>query len=146
MTGPRALRYHGAMTPDAENSPPVPRWQRLLFTVLGLACLALGLVGIVVPLLPTTPFLLAASFCFWRGSARLHRWLDRHPWLGPRLRRFREHGLSRPEKVRVWAVAFGLILLSAVLIDSWHVRAFLALVVVAKTIVLWRMRTAEPRS
>lgn len=136
------------MTSDADPSSAsrTPRWTRVLYTLLGLLCLGLGLVGIVVPLLPTTPFLLAASFCFLRGSTRLHRWLDRHPWIGPRLRRFREHGLSRVEKLRVWLVAFGLILVSAALIDSWHVRGFLALVVVAKTIVLWRMRTAESQS
>jgi uncharacterized membrane protein YbaN (DUF454 family) len=50
--------------------------------LLGWVALAVGLIGIFVPLLPTTPFVLLAAFFFSKGSERLHRWLLRHPRFG----------------------------------------------------------------
>lgn len=64
---------------------------RLLWAVLGLLFLGLGLIGILVPLLPTTPLLLLSAFCFGRGSRRLHRWLIEHPRFGPPLEQWRAH-------------------------------------------------------
>lgn len=64
----------------------------MLWAGLGLLSLGVGLVGIVVPLLPTTPLLLLSAFCFARGSPRLNRWLNEHPRLGPPLEQWRKHG------------------------------------------------------
>lgn len=75
-----------------------------LFVGFGSAFLALGIAGLFVPLLPATPFLLAASACYARGSARLHRRLLGHPRLGPLLAAF-EHGRGLPQRVK--AVAAG---------------------------------------
>jgi uncharacterized membrane protein YbaN (DUF454 family) len=77
---------------------------RAAWLVSGLVAMALGLVGIVLPLLPTTPFLLLAAFCFARSSPALHDWIVHHPRLGPPLRDWREHGaISR--RARIAAVA-----------------------------------------
>lgn len=58
-----------------------PAW-RWLMILLGWLALSIGLIGIFVPLLPTTPFVLLAAFLFSKGSERLHRWLREHPRFG----------------------------------------------------------------
>ena len=73
--------------------------RRMLWRVAGAVALALGILGVPLPLLPTTPFLLLAAFCFSRGSERLHDWLVTHPRLGPPIHQWREHGaISRRAK------------------------------------------------
>ena len=65
---------------------------RILWLITGLFALALGLLGIVLPLLPTVPFLLLAAFCFSRSSTRLHDWLLDHPIYGSHIKDWRERG------------------------------------------------------
>lgn len=63
---------------------------RVLWLALGLVCLALGGIGAVVPLMPTTIFLILAVACFARSSPRLENWLLNHPRFGRPLRQWRE--------------------------------------------------------
>lgn len=65
---------------------------RWLWAVAGLLALGSGLIGIVLPLVPTVPFLLLATFCFARSSERLHNWLITHPRLGPPILDWNERG------------------------------------------------------
>lgn len=69
---------------------------RLLLIALGTLCLVLAIVGVILPVLPTTPFLLVTAFCYSKASKRLHHWLESHRRLGPPLRHWREHGAIRP--------------------------------------------------
>ena len=95
----------------------------------GWTSLVLGLIGIVVPLLPTTPFILLAAFCFQKGSDRLHRWLINHPRFGPLIADWRERGAIPPKAKRNAMIA-----LVAVLAISWllgvapHILAIQAVV------------------
>lgn len=64
---------------------------RIAWFVVGIAATVCGIAGIFLPLLPATPFLLVAAFAFARSSPSLHRWLVRHPRLGPPLEQWRAH-------------------------------------------------------
>ncbi len=72
--------------------PAQSPWRRALFIALGLIAVGLGFVGVFVPGMPTTVFVIIASYCFVRSSPRLDAWLHRNRWLGPSLRRYRETG------------------------------------------------------
>lgn len=65
---------------------------RGLWLAGGFIALGLAVVGIVLPLLPSVPFLLMAAFCFARSSQRLHRWLLDHETLGPPIQNWEERG------------------------------------------------------
>lgn len=64
---------------------------KILYTILGTISLVLGIIGIFLPLLPTTPFLLLTAALFFRSSPRLYNWLIRQKYLGLYIRNFREH-------------------------------------------------------
>ena len=87
---------------------------RSLWLLAGWVSLVLGLIGVVLPLLPTTPFILLAAYCFQKGSDRLHLWLTRHPRFGPLIADWRERG-AIPRKAKRNAM----IALIAVLVISW---------------------------
>ncbi|MFW8633898.1 YbaN family protein [Cribrihabitans pelagius] len=69
---------------------------RFLYAGLGLLCVALAVVGIALPLLPTVPFLLLAAFFFANSSERLHDWIIAHAVFGPMILDWRERGAIRP--------------------------------------------------
>ena len=73
---------------------------RLTWLVIGLLALVLGVLGIFLPLLPTTPLVLLAAFAFARSSDRLHQWLLEHDIFGSLIADWRRHGaISRTAKV-----------------------------------------------
>lgn len=87
---------------------------RALWLILGLASTACGIAGTVLPLVPTTPFLLLAAFAFARSSPRLHDWLVTHPRLGPPINDWQTHGaVSRRVKISAVVVMAATLALSA---------------------------------
>jgi uncharacterized membrane protein YbaN (DUF454 family) len=73
--------------------------------VTGLVCVGLGAIGIVLPILPTTPFLLAAAACFCKSSTRLYNWLINNKWFGEYIRNYKE-GKGIPMKTKVVTLTF----------------------------------------
>ena len=82
--------------------------RRALWNIAGLIFVALGIVGAFLPILPTVVFLLAAAFCFARGSKRLHGWLMRHPQFGPPIHDWQKNGAIRRPAKWMAMVAIGL--------------------------------------
>ncbi|MDX1966979.1 MAG: YbaN family protein [Planctomycetaceae bacterium] len=114
---------------------------RGLYFLGGAVALGLGLAGIVLPLLPTTPFLLLSSYCFVRSSPAAHRWLLSHRWFGPYLRDWELHrGVRRSVKlVAVSSVAL-VVLSTWVLSDSSVVlRTAVTGLAAVGLVVVWRL-------
>lgn len=99
------------------------RMKKYLLIAAGTLSLGLGVIGVFVPILPTTPFLLLAAWCYARSSRRLYDWLLSRPRLGEYIRRYRE-GLGIPLSTKIFTV--GLL---------WATISFSALVVVEITAV-----------
>lgn len=103
--------------------------RRVLWIVLGLTATGCGIAGIVLPLVPTTPFMLLAAFAFARSSPRLHNWLISHPRFGPPIHAWRAHGaISRKTKIAAIAFMIGSLLLSVAVGVSGTVIAVQAIV------------------
>jgi uncharacterized protein len=80
------------------------RVTRVLWLVGGFVCVVLGAIGMVLPILPTTPFLLAAAGCFCKSSARMYNWLLENRWFGEYIRNYKEgRGLTVKTKITVLA-------------------------------------------
>ena len=80
------------------------RWVRAFFLAAGTLALVLGLIGIFLPLLPTTPFVLLAAACYARGSRRFYDWLLAQRTFGPIIHEWQRHR-SIPYKTKITAVA-----------------------------------------
>ena len=111
--------------------------------IAGVLAVLLGAIGVFVPLLPTTPFLLLAAACFIRSSERLYTWLTHHRWLGSYIRNYREHhAVTLRAKVVALVLLWTVIGYSAlaVVTSRWS-RLVLALVAVGVTLHLLHLRT-----
>lgn len=93
-----ALRHH------------TERGVRLMFLLLGGMFVALGVAGIFLPVLPTTPFMLVAAACFARSSDRFYNWLLGHPLFGATVREWREHH-SIPRRAKWTAIIMMVVML-----------------------------------
>jgi hypothetical protein len=76
---------------------------RALWFIAGTICVVLGAIGIVLPILPTTPFLLAAAACYYKSSSRMHNWLLNNRWFGEYIRNYQE-GKGIPKKTKITAL------------------------------------------
>ncbi|MBR4854513.1 MAG: YbaN family protein [Alistipes sp.] len=112
---------------------------KIVLTILGLLSLVLGVVGIFLPLLPTTPLLLLSAWCFIRSSTKLYDWLLNHPYLGKYIRNFREHR-AIPLRVKVLSVAMVWLTIGYCIfvVVSEHLWAQLLMFVLAAA-VTWRI-------
>lgn len=127
--------------PGRAGSPKLHRSAavRWLLIAAGLVATALGIVGLVVPVMPTTPFLLVAAACFARASPKLDRMLVESPTFGPLIVEWRTHR-SIPWRIKLVA----LVLMSAMIavsatwfVDPWWGKALLVGVGVATGVWLW---------
>ncbi len=119
--------------------------KKYIYPPLGFLSLTCGLIGIFVPLLPTTPFLLLAAALFVRSSPRAYAWLLGHRYLGPYIRRFHE---ERAITLRTKITAIALLWLTALhcfffVLDHPLLKALMAIVAIGVTICLLSFKTAS---
>ena len=114
-----------------------------LLMSLGILAMVVGLIGVVVPLLPTTPFLLLAAACFVRSSDTMYGWLTSNRLFGGFIRDYREQrGVSARAKIVALALLWGVIGYTALTaVDAAWLRVLLVAIAVAVTIHLLRLRT-----
>ncbi|MCA0445656.1 MAG: YbaN family protein [Bacteroidetes bacterium] len=100
---------------------------KLVYAIAGLLFTGTGIIGIFIPGLPTTPFLLLALWCFARSSDRLHNWLLNHKVLGTFIRDYQEKG-ALPLKLKI--ISLTTIFLSLTLAVWFHESATIRIVVI----------------
>jgi len=120
------------------------RATRWLLIACGTVSLTLGVIGVFLPLVPTTPFLLLAAFLYSRSSERFYRWLIGHRWLGGYIRRYREgRSMTRANKavtlVMLW-LAIGLSI--ALVLPHLWARLLLGAVALGVTVHILRLKSA----
>ncbi|RDE23052.1 DUF454 domain-containing protein [Motiliproteus coralliicola] len=113
---------------------------------MGWVCLLLGLIGVLLPLLPTTPFIILAAYCFSRSSRRFHQMLVGHRLFGPIIRDWEAHGVI-PLKVKWISSTMMLLMISYPVFFKplhWGIDASMLGVAVIALVYIWS-RPSRPR-
>ena len=121
------------------SSPPPDRVRfRWAWWLLAYGALALGIIGIVVPGLPTVPFVLLSAFAAARGSKRLHDWLLAHPQFGPMIRDWQAHGaVSRRAKVLAVSMMAACAVIMFLTAPRWWMAATGTAIMAVVAVWLW---------
>jgi len=131
------------------SKPGITKTRRIVFAGLGWCSVALGLAGVFLPGLPTTVFVIAASYLFARSSPRFEGWLRTNRYFGPRLQRYHEHDGGMPKTAKIAALTS---MWTAITISSFALAAIsyalpaitIGLGLVGTTTILFFVRTVTP--
>lgn len=135
------------MTPTPLPAPKVlanPLIRRTVF-IFGWFSLVMGVIGIFLPLLPTTPFILLAAACFARSSPRFYAWITSHHRYGPMIANYLA-GRGLPVKAKVMAISLLWISVSFTLFIVsllWAKLAMLATALAVSLYIIWRLPTLK---
>ena len=124
------------------NFSKLKKWALIL---LGVISLILGVVGILIPLLPTTPFLLLSAWSFLRSSKKMHVWLLNHPWVGKYIRDFQEHK-AITLRTKIVSVAFLWITItfsSIFVVNSPYIKWLLGGIAIGVTVHILHYQTLQ---
>ena len=122
------------------------KWVRILLVTLGTLFVSIGILGIFLPILPTTPFLLLAAVCFARSSPRFYNWLLNNKWFGNYIRNYRNRkGLLLKQKAITIILLWVVIGFSATLaVQALWVKIVLILIAIGVSIHVFSLRTLKP--
>lgn len=131
---PVAVQYNLVMTKTVVS--------RILLVAAGTICVVLGFIGILIPVLPTTPFLLLAAFCYMRSSRRLYNWLLNHRLFGPTVTNYLKYrAVSKGTKRGAMIILWASLLISIIVVDKLQIRLLLLLIGLAVSWHLAALRT-----
>lgn len=122
--------------------------KRQIYLILGGVFFFTGLVGVVLPILPTTPFMILAAGCFAKSSPRFHQALLNNRWIGQDLQRWeRDHTMLRITKIRAtWVIVIMFSISIAVLIGKLWLQMMLMAIAVILLFFLWRVPEQSAQS
>jgi len=118
---------------------------RVVLVVLGLMFVAIGVAGLLLPILPGTPFFLLAAACLARASVRFYNWLLNHRVVGPTVREWNLHH-SIPYRTKLWAIALmsGTLAISIIFfVEDRLVQTLLAVLGALVAIWMWRIPSRD---
>jgi uncharacterized protein len=116
-----------------------PGLVRGFYLLAGVLALLLGAIGVVLPLLPTTPFVILAAFCFSRSSERLHQWLLNQRLFGPLIRDWETHGVI-PLRIKWLSTTMMLVLVSYPLLFrdfDWRLKVLAGVSILCALLYIW---------
>lgn len=121
------------------------KMMRGIYVIVGTIALVIGAIGLFLPVIPTTPLVILAAACYYRGSERLHAWILRSRWFGETIKNYQAgRGLTRDTKVRAIILMWTTIIISAWFFVSNHfVRVAMIGVAMGVTVYLVRLPTLE---
>jgi len=127
------------------NAKAIQTWLRVLLVIAGTFFVGLGIVGIFVPVLPTTPFLLLAAACYARGSQRFYGWLLNNKWFGSYIRNYLEKK-GIPLRVKVVTVTLLWITIGssvAFVVETFVLKLILVIIAIGVSIHILSIRTLK---
>ena len=120
--------------------------KKYFYKTLGFIALGLGLVGVILPILPTTPFLLLTSFCFAKGSERFHVWFTNTNIYKKHLESFvRERAMTLKQKVVLLSFVNFMLAFPLILVDVLPMRiTIIVLIIIKLYYFIFRVKTITP--
>ncbi|MFO7887772.1 MAG: YbaN family protein [Eubacteriales bacterium] len=116
--------------------------KKYTFIIMGTFFLILGIIGIFLPILPTTPFLLLTSYFYLKSSKKLHDWLINHKVFGEYIYNYITYkGIRKKDKIKTLSLLYLTLSISFYFVDIIHVRIFLILVAIGVTIHILKLKT-----
>ncbi|WP_108669953.1 DUF454 family protein [Peribacillus acanthi] len=104
---------------------------KIIYIIVGFLSIGLGILGIILPVLPTTPFLLLASFCFVKGSERFEKWFKGTSLYKKHLESFvKQKGMTLRQKLSILLFANAMMAIPFIFMDSLGVKILLILIVI----------------
>lgn len=141
------MRKDENKTNDQDNQQNIVKniLVRKLLIIAGTFFVVIGIIGIFLPILPTTPFLLLAAWCYARSSEKFYNWLINNKWFRKYIKNYRE-GKGVPVKVKVVSISFlwiTILISTLFFIFNFYIRLILIVIAIGVTIHILTIRTMK---